>query len=287
VPPRQFEFAAILKSKFDYIQIVDYSSVPHEILVEKAIRQRRPFRGKERGYRDALIWLSLLSLLKDENNSRDVFFVSSNANDFLDEGCGNKSLHPDLLVDIANSGIRNSFKPFLSLKDFVDQNVDKNVHYVNHQDFEDASGNLLEEAASTAGIDHLNSLSPSIAKRYFLAARYPAKCLDTIIDFHFEDYEGVEDPEIVQITSIDQDRLFISYRFNFLSVCANCRLATGDYYAAESEFNENFLNEFSEDGTTVVETFPRVFVDTSIIFDKAKHEVENVSVDRVSFKVRF
>lgn len=79
-----------------------YPENPHSDIVERLLLGKRPFRGsseKEKGYRDYLIWLSVVEVVRD-NPGREIIFVSENVNDF---GAGDekrKTLHPDLLADL-------------------------------------------------------------------------------------------------------------------------------------------------------------------------------------------
>src|SRR5262249_11476070 len=46
--------------------IVPYPTSSHEVVSRRAIERRKPFDDKGSGYRDTLIWLSMLELLKSE-----------------------------------------------------------------------------------------------------------------------------------------------------------------------------------------------------------------------------
>jgi hypothetical protein len=65
----------------------------HGELVARSITGMKPFRSSGVGYRDALIWLTVLAEAEDD----DVVFVSSNTNDFAEDG----ALHPDLKSEVA------------------------------------------------------------------------------------------------------------------------------------------------------------------------------------------
>lgn len=72
-------------------------NVQHIELVDRATRHRRPFREKGTGYRDALIWASVVELVREGHT---VAFISNNSKDFADtEG----NLHNDLKEDLKGS----------------------------------------------------------------------------------------------------------------------------------------------------------------------------------------
>jgi hypothetical protein len=82
----------------DSCGFLPYPDISHRDLVSRALARRRPFREKGVGYRDALVWLSVLRLLAED--SEPLAFVTANTNDFWD-GDG---LHPDLRKDLEGSG---------------------------------------------------------------------------------------------------------------------------------------------------------------------------------------
>lgn len=60
-------------------RILPYPLVGHEQLVRRALVPSKPFVEGGRGYRDALIWYSLVELL--QSTTCEVVFVSQNSND--------------------------------------------------------------------------------------------------------------------------------------------------------------------------------------------------------------
>src|SRR5262249_9572490 len=92
--------------------IVPYPTSSHEVVSRRAIERRKPLDDKGSGYRDTLIWLSMLELLKSEPTN--LIFVTANHRDFA-EGT---SLHSDLRTDLDAIGIDPSLiSLFLSLED--------------------------------------------------------------------------------------------------------------------------------------------------------------------------
>ena len=56
------DYCESLKSRLKCFnaRIIDYRDIPHEAIVQRALNQRRPYRGQDRGYRDSLIWETIL-----------------------------------------------------------------------------------------------------------------------------------------------------------------------------------------------------------------------------------
>jgi hypothetical protein len=70
-----------------------YPKVTHELLVQRALDRRRPFRENGTGYRDALLWYAILEYL--EQTRKPCALVTGNTIDF-----GQGELHPDLRRDL-------------------------------------------------------------------------------------------------------------------------------------------------------------------------------------------
>ncbi len=98
-------------------RVLPYPRVGHEELLRRALVPNKPFVSSGRGYRDALIWFSVLELAQSCN--QEIAFISKNTNDFCQ---GKDELHSDLLADLTSKGIGTSrVRFFASLGDFVQQ----------------------------------------------------------------------------------------------------------------------------------------------------------------------
>jgi hypothetical protein len=85
---KQWEFA-----------VLPYPLTTHAELLRRDLDRRKPFNEKGRGYRDALIWESILELAAKSEN--EIVLVSRNAGDFGKDGF----LHPDLAQDLIQRGL--------------------------------------------------------------------------------------------------------------------------------------------------------------------------------------
>jgi hypothetical protein len=95
------EYAEQLEEKFDQSKatIVGYPSVSHKDVVIRALQRRKPFDSEgHKGYRDVLIWESLLALITDDGTP--VAFVCQNPRDFADKNT--RTLHPSLQEEVSN-----------------------------------------------------------------------------------------------------------------------------------------------------------------------------------------
>jgi hypothetical protein len=105
--------------KYLNARILPYPSIGHQDLVRRALAPNKPFVSSGRGYRDALIWFSVLELAQSCN--QEVSFISAN----LDDWCQSKKdlqLHGDLLSDLNSKGMSASrVRFFVSLGEFSEQ----------------------------------------------------------------------------------------------------------------------------------------------------------------------
>ena len=99
--------------------ILDYPHVSHRELVRRAVARQKPFDDKGSGYRDTLIWHSVLELAM---RSTERIGLITRDRDFLDSD--KKSLHPKLADELVASGYcRNRVTVIDSISTFVDVHV--------------------------------------------------------------------------------------------------------------------------------------------------------------------
>jgi hypothetical protein len=80
--------------------ILPYPAVDHRTVVARALARRRPFDAKGRnGYRDALIWETVLELARGLSEGR-VLLCTRNSKDF-----GERGLHADLRAEVASLAV--------------------------------------------------------------------------------------------------------------------------------------------------------------------------------------
>ena len=102
--------------------ILDYPDTLHETLVKRATSRKRPFDDNGSGYRDALIWESVLELAKQVKGP--IVLVTKDK-DFRE---GSSNLHGDLIKDLERLGLPED-KVILAtdLAGLVDQHVRPNL----------------------------------------------------------------------------------------------------------------------------------------------------------------
>lgn len=78
------------------VEIAPIPAVDHDLLVSRDLALRKPFNKTGKGYRDALIWHTLLTIARELDAADHVVFVTSNTGDFAEGG----ELAADLLADL-------------------------------------------------------------------------------------------------------------------------------------------------------------------------------------------
>ncbi len=89
-------------------------------LYEQAIQERRPFRARGRGFKDTLIWRTILDLALDD----EVVLITENYLDFAESDDHKDILHPHLREDLASQGLEpNRVRVLETLRTFITLHV--------------------------------------------------------------------------------------------------------------------------------------------------------------------
>ncbi len=98
---------------------LDFPSISHESVIARNLARKRPFQ-KNTGYRDTLIWETILSNMTNEKIK--TYFISGNHNDFCDKS--GEILHNDLQEDLERKGLSpDSVILYHNLAEFVNNQV--------------------------------------------------------------------------------------------------------------------------------------------------------------------
>ena len=139
------------------IKVLPYPSVKHIDIVKKELNGKKPFANSQKGYRDSLIWETVLEQLvpmKDLIYDTQVLFLSSNTHDFAAK---DKLLHPDLIEDFTNKGfLECAVELVADIDNFFNENINgeleelesiavslKNNHKFNRVNLDDEFRTLL------------------------------------------------------------------------------------------------------------------------------------------------
>lgn len=116
------------------VNVLEYPNIPHKQIVFKAIKKLKPFNSNEKGYRDALIWeniKSLMPIIGTNAANPDVIFITNNKKDF----CENENdLHKELINEIEKDDLEvDSIQIYNTLNEF--SNDIKKLFFIQENSF--------------------------------------------------------------------------------------------------------------------------------------------------------
>ena len=78
------------------VKIHPHPQISHQQLTEWAMLDRQPFKPDETGYRDALIWATVLEIAEAADPGPTIYLISANKKDFSQDGTLAEALQADL-----------------------------------------------------------------------------------------------------------------------------------------------------------------------------------------------
>jgi len=96
-------YTEYLRSKLPQATVLNYPTTPHRELVDRSLHRAKPFRNSDTGgYRDALLWYTILEAARLES-AVPIAFVTANPKEFAAPN-DSAQLHPHLVSDLALPG---------------------------------------------------------------------------------------------------------------------------------------------------------------------------------------
>lgn len=274
--PEDYSLVELLRSKTEHLKLISSTSLSHDEIVTRAVKRIRPFRENEKGYRDTVIWLSLLTYLRGKKDNRSVHFVTKNHTDFFQSKKGKFELHPHLKNDLVAYDISNEIVPHNSLYTFIKSAVDADEHAINREavenSFEEYVGEELEyflDEVGSTGVDHNFFFDLTLLPKGFLPS-----------DIKFTVYEGTEDPEIVYTKKLGND-VYVEYAVRLEGVVAELDLPYQQYLQDQSGLNKK-LGEPEILGDTV--RFSRWrdhYFNVEFLYDTVTEECRDFQVSHI------
>jgi predicted nucleic acid-binding protein len=94
-------------------EVLPLPALNHEELLKRDLAQRKPFKENGSGYRDALIWATIVELCVTRTPGGRTILVTKNSKDFL--GSDGNTLSTDLADDLRKIGFAGSLEVFADL----------------------------------------------------------------------------------------------------------------------------------------------------------------------------
>lgn len=309
LPPTSLGLEARVRELMEKVVVVEYSDVPHADVVNRALARKKPFDADgAAGYRDCLMWLSLLRHLEEQgDDEEEVVFISSNWRDFyqsapskaqdtpdLAEGgrrafakvesksqpVSSVRFHQDLLADLSTA--KWKLFPFNTIKEFVDARVDKSQHVVNLDQKYDHFEEFLEQQGLIV-LGHLDRANGKTVLKALFSGAVASEL--TIVSSAAETFEGVEDLDIAVAEPVGKE-IFVSCEFNL-------RMVSVDIFIPKTQF-ENHKAKILDvrsvwdishlDELVALRVTLRAYFQASFIFDPKTKECSGFSLE--TFDVR-
>lgn len=269
---QEYDFEKLLNNHVDYFDVLEYRSVQQEEVVQKALYHLKPFQEDEKGYRDTLIWLSLLEFVKQKDIKEEVIFISSNKNDFFDQNQKHICFHPDLLKDIEVRNITTSIVPYETLFSFVKNTIDEALHSFDHSnpDFEE----FLEEE----GERYLETFDYRGEIFNFRPYSFTIK-FSQILSVEVDMFEGLEDPEVLAVKKMSKDSIYVNFKYNLRRVTLTLEIFKDEYLKYNDDIDVYFYDSQFHEDTVSITTVIRPYFDVSFIYNPLTEVADNYSVD--------
>ncbi|MCK0134916.1 PIN domain-containing protein [Arenibacter sp. S6351L] len=238
-----------------------FDNIENSILVDRAIKRIKPFQDKDKGFRDSLIWLSLLEYLQKQKGSEKVIFINNNASDFFNND--KTDLHSDLKNDIEEAQLKNDFKVFKSINDFIGGRAEEIHQNLTDEDilekyiypFEDEIQFQLDLYINEQTIQWFNQLLRDSSTSF--------STINYVTDFSLEIFEGIEDPELLNWSFLAKDLIFIELSFILRIVNIEFTIPRIVYDDDKFLLKKELLDIKRSKDYVTINTIRRVFVNTS------------------------
>lgn len=209
-----------------------YPVTSHEYLAQRAISRKRPFDTSGSGYRDALIWESILMLVSDCPG--DVVFITADK-DFAD---ADGALHTDLKQDLESKAYPGN--KVVLVKDIaraIDQFIRPELTRIN----------TIDRAATSMGPDPSSHLAHSIEQEYVQSRTWRPDELG--LPWHFEDISiesvvGVSAIRAIDTRELDDGQLLV--KINAVLDCVlDVHVQRSEVHALEElDITENWNRQY-------------------------------------------
>lgn len=287
---KEFSFQKELLKMFPHTHIIPSSYIDNDLLLNKAIFSKRPFRDNEKGYRDALIWNGLTQYLHKIKMEDKIVFITNNSHDFMSPDKKTKEFHSDLKEDIANLGLHNDFLLYNSLNEFITEHVDQELHSFSHGNIEEIEERYIEaiedEFEDFTPI-HMSNLSLDECASLYESSGFNGAIIRMCKDFNFDVIEGTEDSSMYSGYKLPDNKYAFEYSYNFRICSLEFIIDTGIYHQNKEIITKEFMNIEIGQTTTIFYSYPRIYFYGSGIIDLSSNHIEKINIENLDVKMKF
>lgn len=287
---KDFRFKDELLKIFPNTHIIPSSYIDNDLLLNKAIFSKRPFRDNEKGYRDALIWNGLTQYLHKGNLEDKIVFITNNSNDFMSPDKNIKEFHSDLKEDIANLGLQNEFLIYNSLNEFINIHVDQELHSSLHgyiEEIEERFIETIEDEFEDFTPTHMSNLTLDEYAFLYESSGFNGAIIRMCKGFNFYVIEGTEDPSMHSGFKLPGNKYAFEYSYNFRICSLEFFIDTVVYHQNKENITKEFMNV--EVGQTITKfySYPRIYFYGSGIIDLTNGHIEKINIEDLGITMKF
>lgn len=206
------KYASALKERLqkDFrSRFLPYPEINHEVLVSRDLSRRKPFNESGKGYRDALIWHSIVDLFNTQ--PEEMAFVTGNIKDFWNSD--KTGLHPDLVTDLnQDAGSSPRLRLFQGIEAFNSAITKPKLRLLQdvQQSLQDGTHEILDLRQVLRVHDAdlrstINDQTINLLVRDALGYLFPG-----IGGFSIERFDGPEEIRVGAVLEIEGKKFFVS-----------------------------------------------------------------------------
>lgn len=254
-------------------EILDYKDIPHKAIVARDLKRARPFQQSGKGYRDALLWETVLRGCTQKGSS--IVFITDNVADFYDK---HGSLHDDLKVDVRDKGIAEAdFQLFRNLVEFTDKLV---VPFLKaRKDFVTLVQNDKVDGLSLRSVcdDNINTIIDAINDAPDSMIGEPEICEPSVDEVYIP-----AEFDITGASEISLNRLLVAFKFR-ATVAFLWFLDRSDYVTMSEEVTSGIhvVEPDWNESVMQVESSCEIDLKCRLTFDVEEKAVESFEVESV------
>jgi|GEM_PF-5810747 len=268
-----YDFKELLKEKIEFIEFFGFDNVSNNLVVNRAIEKKLPFRDNEKGFRDTMIWLSLLIFLKDKTEVDEVFFISKNKNDFYT----GENFHEDLLEDFKTYGIKCKITIFHTLNDFIKERVETDEFEFTNESISDQLDDISREIEKDV-IFEADIMQTSEFKRMWQASESFLRYTNTLLNHNFEIDEGIEDGVVTSYKRLSKNTLYVDYSFNLRRCTLELTITAEEYIQHKKAIEIFYVSSSLEGDKAFLYHYCRPDLTVSFIYDIEKKTISGFEI---------
>lgn len=144
--------------------------------------------------------------------------------------------------------------------------------------FEDEHSHEMEQNVARVAINHLENITIASLRDFLKASDIPEACLAPISAFTVEDFEGVEDFEVISNKRGEDEEIAFLCAFDLLSVFWTIEVPTAVYKSNVAEFQQHFLNIEIAPAVTTMQVIQRCYFEAELVFHQKQEEFADASI---------